>query len=408
MRIPFASLALAALVACGADSLAAEVRIKETDATATHPNMYLNATEIAQIKSRVEAGARPWKRAYDQLMTDAAAALEQVPLSVTHQGDRGHAYHTEGPYCGWSLWKSPCGRSCCDGRINPAADRGDFKAATRLGRAMPNLGLAYAFTGEARYAAKAVELIRAWCLDATTYMEPVYTNGQSTIELSITLPGLLYGADLIWDYPGFTAGDKAAFQAWTRAIAASLKERRTETDTNNYGDWRLVMLAASAVITDDAALMRYVVGHYQALVPHQIDAAGKTVKELDRTKALDYASFAINAISQVCEIARHSGADLYNFRTPDGRGSIERAFTWLAPYAMNPSTWPYRQIAPYKGANVAVFEFAYLTWDNSVYLNTIERWKRPTAETRTAGPLTLTHARGAYTWKVWPRTAGHR
>lgn len=401
MKIYLASIALAALVAYGDNSAGAEVTLKETDARTTHPNLYLNATEIAQIKSRVNAGVSPWKRAYDRLMIDAAAALGQAPLSVTHQGDRGHAYHTEPPYCGWSPWMSPCGKSCCDGRINPAADRDDFKAATKLSRAMRNLGLAYAFTGEARYAAKALEQIRVWCLDPSTYMEPAYTTGQSIIELSVTLPGLLYGADLIWDYPGFTASDKAAFQGWARAIAASLKERLNDTDTNNLGDWRLVMLAASAVITEDAALMRYVVSHYQALVPNQIDAEGKTIKELDRTKALDYASYAINAMSQVCEIARHWGVDLYNFRTSDGRGSIERALTWLAPYAMDPSTWPYQQIAPYKGANAAVFEFAYLAWGDSLYLNTINEWKRPLEETRSAGPLTLTHARGAYVWKVW-------
>jgi hypothetical protein len=68
---------------------------------------------------------------------------------------------------------------------------------------------------------------------------------------------------------------------------------------------------------------------------------------------------------------------------------------------MDPSTWPYQQIAPYKGANAAVFEFAYLAWGDSLYLNTINEWKRPLEETRSAGPLTLTHARGAYVWKVW-------
>jgi hypothetical protein len=400
MTIELASAALVIALVTATSSALAEVQPRLPDQGMRHPNMYLDATEIARIRLRIGTGMSPWKPAYERLLIDAAAALKQPPLSVTRQGKRGHAYLTEGPYCGWRMWNSPCGRSCCDGRINPAADRADFRAATMLSRAMRNLGLAYALSGDPQYAEKALELIRAWCLDPQTYMEPAFTNGQSVIELSTTLPGLLYGADLIWDYAGFTASDKVALQAWTRALAASLRERQTETDANNFGDWRLVTLAASAVITEDTALMRYVVDHYRALVPNQIDADGKTVKELHRTKALDYASFAINAISQVCEIARHWGVDLYRFRTADGRGSIERAFTWLAPYTVDPSSWPYQQIAPYKGANAAVFEFAFLTWGNPAYMRAIERWQRPLEETRTAGPLTLTHARGTYPWKI--------
>ncbi|NOX76666.1 MAG: hypothetical protein GXP17_08690 [Gammaproteobacteria bacterium] len=62
---------------------------------------------------------------------------------------------------------------CRDGQINPNADRGDYEAAIKLGDAVQDLGLAYAFTGEAKYADKAIGLIRGWSLDSTTRMKPI-------------------------------------------------------------------------------------------------------------------------------------------------------------------------------------------------------------------------------------------
>ena len=372
-----------------------------TTAVTTHPNMYLNATELAAIKAKVRAGASPWKPAYDKLLVSAASALRQAPLSVTYTGHAGHDYRTEPPYCGWTPATSPCGSSCCDGKINPNADRGDYTAAIKVGAAVRTLGLAYALTGNATYAAQALALIRTWALDPQTYMRPAVTNTQSEIELAITLPGLFYGADLLWHYSGWAGSEKAAFQSWARSLAASFKARGTSTAANNFGDWRLVLLATAAVVTEDAGLMSYVVSHYKLLVPNQIDASGRLVREINRATALSYATYAVNAISQVCEIARHWGVDLYHFKTATGRGSVERAFDWLAPYVENPAAWPYRQTSPYRGDNAAAFEFAYFTWRKSNYWDVIQQWHRPMTEGRTAGPVTLTHGAGAYSWRVW-------
>lgn len=367
---------------------------------ASHPNSYLNAAELAAIKGRVQAGDAPWAAAHSALIADADAALGLSPGSVTKQGSTGHDYYTEAPYCGWDPASSPCGASCCDGQINPNADRGDYVAAIAVSHAVRDLGLAYALTGKTAYADKAVTLIRVWCLDSATYMTPKATNGQSEIELAITIPGMFYGADLMWSYSGWPATQRTAFIQWTRDFATSFKTRRTSLDEANFGDWRLVFLANAAVITEDPDLMAYVVGHYRQLTPNQIDAGGVLVKEIGRTKSLDYATYAANAIIQVAEIARHHGVDLYNYQAADGRGSIHKAMRWLAPYVKTPSTWPHPQISAYTGANAAAFELAYFAWGEAPMLDAINRWGRPVVDIRTAGHLTLTHARGAFPWKV--------
>ena len=55
----------------------------------THPRMYLDSGEIAAIKAQVQAGAAPWKAAYDRMISNANAALSQGALSVTFGGCHG-------------------------------------------------------------------------------------------------------------------------------------------------------------------------------------------------------------------------------------------------------------------------------------------------------------------------------
>lgn len=369
---------------------------------APHPNMYVNAAEIAAIAAQVEAGSAPWFGAHKQLIAAANSALSLAPQSVTFQGRSGRAYFTQKPYCGWPT--SRCGASCCDGDINPNSDRGDYVAAIAASHAIRDLGIAYAFTGNAAYADKAIALIDVWSVDQSTAMQPRFTNGQSDIELSITMPGLFYGADMMWNYPGWATVKRDAFVSWVRAFAADVRSKSTSTNTNNFGDWRLVLLASASVITEDADLLAYVVDHFNALVPNQIDGAGATKKERGRTNGLSYSTYAISAIAQVCEIVRHHGVDLYT--VAGGKADIERAFDWVAPFVESPSSWPLQQISSFSGENTAAFELAYLAWGKAEHLRAIERWGRPRVDERTAGPLTLTHARGAYAWRVWSKQAG--
>ncbi len=174
--------------------------------------MYLNQVEINAIKAKVQAGEEPWKTAFNKLILEANQNLNKGPWSVTYGGPtRGHDYYAERPYCGW---KRKDGRNpdCRDGQINPDANRFDYNSAEDLSQAVRNLGLAYVFTGQSKYANRVVELIRTWALDPATYMTPKFTQGQSYITLSITLPGMFYAADLIWNYPGWPASEKKPFK----------------------------------------------------------------------------------------------------------------------------------------------------------------------------------------------------
>jgi uncharacterized protein YjdB len=360
---------------------------QDSTAFGQHPNIFINQGEIDAIKAKIENNAQPWKNAYDAMIADANAALNQNILSVTLKGDSGHDYYTQGPYDWSNNLPSPCGSNYCDGQVNPKADRGDYGAAISLGKAVRNLGLGYAFTGNTDYAEKAIELINAWTIDPATYMTPEFTNHQSHIELFITIPGMFYGADLIWNYSGWNASEKSAFLVWVDAL---VNDAVGLSFDNNFENWRLVLVSSGAALTGDASALDYAFNRWRELIPGQVSTSGFMTKETGRTKSLEYSMYAINAMAQTAEIARHQGIDLYGYETNNGRG-LELVLDNHAPYLLKPSTWPYQQIGGYSSGNDAILELAYSQFQKQAYLDVINARGRPMHENRTMSWTTLTH-----------------
>ena len=361
----------------------------------THPNMYLNQEEIDAINSKVNANIEPWKSAYSQTISAANSALNQSPLSVTFgDGRTDHQYYTQKPYCGWPSPPAPS-NGCIDGQINPNADREDYESAIILGASVRDLGLAYAFTGNTDYADKAIELIWYWSLNPDTYMKPNTAVG-NRIELFITLPGLFYGADLIWNYAGWDSGEKAAFAIWVETLGYHARTRGV--GVNNFANWRLVLIASVGALLDDQALLDFVESEWQRLLPIQMNNsgsawAGRMGQESSRKRGLHYSLYAVNAMIQAAEIMRHHNVNLYD---ASNEGSwLELALDFIAPYAINPASWTtdgYEQTTPIsQNDSMALFELAYSYYQKPLYLDVINRWGRPLDEIRVMGITTLTH-----------------
>jgi len=381
-----------------------------------HPNMYLNQAEIDAISSKVSGNVEPWKSAYDKVMSAANSALGKSMLSVTFgKGKTDHQYFTEKPYCGWSKVPGYSGPDCRDGEINDAADRDDYTAAVELGSVVRDLGLAYAFTGEAKYADKVIEFVKAWSLNPETYMKPTTVAG-NRIELFITLPGYFYGADLTWNYSGWDKiydADKQTtvrtkFASWVKGVGDHA--RANGAGLNNFANWRVVLVASAGALLNDSALLGFAETEWKRLVPLQMDGGGKMGYEVSRSKGLHYSLYAINAMIQGAEILRHRDVYLYDY-SHEGKG-LELALSYITPYAIDPLSWGsetstskgYQQITVItQKDSMAMYELAYSYYEKESYLEAINRWKRPMLETRTMGFTTLTH--GNYFDLSFTRTA---
>ncbi|MBS11365.1 MAG: hypothetical protein CME19_07170 [Gemmatimonadetes bacterium] len=350
-------------------------------------DIFFGQDDLARVKREVEAGNEPWVTAYTHAMELADKALSQEPVTVTRKGPGRHEYWTDSPYGGWN--KVDGGKDTRDGQINPQADRGDYYAAIALENAVRDLGIAYVFSDDEQYAEKAVSLIRTWCLNSETYMSPELTNGQSPIELFVTIPGMFYGGGLCENSSAWSNGEWDAWLDWVDAFSKSVTAREF---TNNFANWKVVLLAISAIVRSNDAELGEAFQMWRDLIPDQVADDGHLVREIGRTKSLDYSTYALNAMVLTASIAARRGVDLFT-EDVDGKG-LEQVLDYHAPFVVDAEAWPYEQIAPYKGDNIALYEQAYAWQQKSEYKAAIDKWDRPMYEHRIGGPVTLTNGVG--------------
>jgi len=367
-----------------------------------HPNMFVNQDEINAVKTKL--GQEPWKTAYSRMISKANSALSQKLLSVA---DNGGGYATN---------YDPHKFSADSPAYTPKGDNQDFLYAQTINNAVVALGMAYAFTSDSKYADKAIALIYQWCLNPATYMEPSNNSygehvqgahGYWSIAIMTTIPGLFYGADLIWNYTGWDSKVKADFAEWTRKYGFSCMSQDGGY-YNNGENWRISAQASAGALIDNNTLLDHAFlrwkntfdGYLNSSHPTgQMNLDGSLSSEIVRGWSLGYGNYAMQAMGQGAEIARHRGLDFYNYKLADGRGMAKGA-DYMAPGTANESVWPHDNSPTYGGHHSAYFEYMNLWKSKATYGAVINKWGRPIAEDWIVRHTTLTHAAGAYSWKV--------
>ncbi|MCF6264896.1 MAG: alginate lyase family protein, partial [Xanthomonadales bacterium] len=350
--------------------------------------------EIAAIKVKIDSGEQPWKDTFDRVIEDAIEARDGELYSVTFGNSSSNIFYSEHPYCGWTAVDGDA-PDCRDGDINPYQDRDDYTSAIKLSKAMRSLGLAYVFTNDSEYAEKAIELINTWAVNPSTRMRPGERSGQGgIIELYITIPGLFYGADLIWNYPEWDPVEKSDFMDWAEDYAGYIRSR--SEGLNNFANWRLVLLASAGALLDNNTWLNYVETEWKGLLQFQMNPESSTLagimgEEYGRDNGLSYSTYAINAMIQSAEILRHRDVNLFDYQDSNGRG-IELALDFITQYVITPADWPYKQERALAARDsTAMYELAYSHYQKQSYLDAINRWGRPMEEIRIMGITTLTH-----------------
>jgi hypothetical protein len=335
----------------------------------TAPRYYAAAPgALEATKARLAAGDKSLEPALRQLVRDADQALGFAPVSVTQKtrlapsGDR-HDYMSTAPYY-WPDPAKPDGLPYIrrDGQVNPesrtaASDQMRLEA---LGENVETLALAYYFTGKEDYAAHAARLLRVWFLDPATRMNPHFNYSQGVPGSvdgrpagMIEIGGLVDAADasgLLAGSPAWTEADEAALRRWCAEfldwMRTSKLGRGVSAGSNNQAtmaDVRALRLALKVGRADVARQIATEAGPKRIAV--QIAPDGSQPHELTRTKSFSYSRLNLGGLTQLAELGRLVGVDLWAFRTPDGR-SLRGAVDYLHPYVADPKKpWPHEQIA---------------------------------------------------------------
>ncbi|MFE4058228.1 alginate lyase family protein [Streptomyces sp. NPDC059096] len=306
-----AALTAAALVAPasarqapGPAAPAAVAPVAAAPANFTHPGVNLNTAQLDFVRGKVQAGAQPWKSAYDAMAASRYASLSRTakPRAVVECGS----------------YSNP-NNGCTDEREDAIAAYTD--------------ALAWYITRDDRYAQKAIQLMDAW---SATLQD--HTNSNAPLQTGWAGSSWPKAAEIIKHVYG-NWPNSGRFATMLRTVY--LPEIINGSHSN--GNWELTMMEAAvsiSVFLDDKASSDKAINTYLVRVPAYIYLASdgdlpRTVpsQNLDtRAKIVSYwqgqstfvtgltqetcrdfvhTGYGISSVGHVYETARLQGQDLF-------------------------------------------------------------------------------------------------
>ncbi|MGW1797746.1 alginate lyase family protein [Streptomyces sp. NPDC001984] len=331
----------------------------------------LDGARLQATKLLLDHGDPQLRGALEDLTARADTWLDQGPWTVVDKpkpapGGDVHDYLSQAPY--WWPTTTPtadnpwgCPYVQRDGQRNPEVDSGtDRQDVEKVFDSTYDLSLAWYYTGEARYARKAGQILRTWFLDPATRMNPNLNHAQfipckydgraiGIIDFSQSYTSVVDAlAILDTGAPGWKKDDRAGMARWNTDFRDWLADsdfgHQEGATANNHGTFYDMQLAALAYATGDEDLARRTVldARVRRIDP-QIAGDGSQPQELARTRSWHYSTFDLVAYTRLAAIGRHVGVDLWTYEGLDGQ-SLFKAVDFLLPAATGAAAWPYPEL----------------------------------------------------------------
>ncbi|GAA2829043.1 alginate lyase family protein [Crossiella cryophila] len=294
--------------------------------TFTHPGVYVSRGQLDFVRGRVQAGAQPWKAAYDQMNGHALASLSRNP--------KPRAVVECGPYSNPNL-------GCTDERQDAIA------AYTNA--------LNWYITRDQRYATKAIQIMDAW---SATIRD--HTNSNAPLQTAWAGVSWAKAAEIIRHTGGgWAAAGVTRFSTMLRNVY--LPKVINGHATSN-GNWELTMMEASigiAVFLEDRSAYDRAVTKFRQRVPAFLYVTGDgayakgpvgsgidTREEIIRywhnqstfvdglsqetCRDFTHTGYGLASIANFAETTRHQGQDLY----PEIGDRLRHALGFHAKYEL--------------------------------------------------------------------------
>ena len=325
--------------------------------------VFLSETRLETLKQRIEQRTEPTYSAWLDLKSRAEELLDRQPHAPEH-------WYVPGFY------RDATGHSRAKQGLQDDAN------------AVYELALCWRMTGDDRYARTAVRLIDGW----VNTVKSTSQKDDSMLSFSYHFPAMIFGADLLAAWPGFSADRQDAFRRFCRKTALPLN---TMDRSNNWGNWGLVLVLACARYLDDDELLDRGEQRWKELLDRQIDNQGHLHHEVHRSggmRGIWYSHFSLFPQTIAAEILWLAGRDLYDWRSPEGH-TLRQAFEPLAGWSRDPASFPYWDGAPSRLTGVTYFSYFKILnprWpnDDAAFLL---RQSRPISARHSAPVLTFTH-----------------
>jgi hypothetical protein len=324
--------------------------------------LFVAPDHVARLVRNIETGRDWWARVGRELRWRCEEAMAQGPWSVVWTASPEpaagpHDFYSQAPYW-WPDPDDPDGPHVRrDGERNPDRFMAHWDALVRLSKTVLFLASGGVLLDEPAWRRRAAELIGTWFVDPETRMAPHLDFGEA-IKGRVTgrpagiialrqVDRIVHAASLMDESPEW-APVAEGFCDWLAAMLRWLLESETGSEEgrrhNNHASWWTTHVATYAAYIGDGPRLQTAFEHFRTyLLPDQMAADGNCPRELERTRALYYSLFNMDAWTCLCELAHHRGVDLWRYQTETGI-SVERGIAFLAPFVEDPYTWRRRQI----------------------------------------------------------------
>lgn len=321
---------------------------------------------LDKVKTQLECPM--YSEAYKALISDADKLLDARPLTVMMKekqapsGDN-HDYTSLARYFHPAPSK-PDGLPYInrDGVTNPEIDKWDRNRLGATAGRVSTLALAYHFSGDERYAAKAAELLRAWFLDKATRMNPHFkyaqmvpgVNGNKGRAYGV-LDGysfieMLDGVSLLSGSKSWTAKDDRNLKRWMNSlldwILNSEQGKEEARQANNHSTAYDAQAIAIAMYVGREDVARKIISEVpEKRIFAQIEPDGSQPHEMWRTLSYGYSQYNLTHMIDIFMMAKKLGMEIDKATDAEGR-SFYKGLDYLASYLGKPSSeWPGKQIS---------------------------------------------------------------
>ncbi|MEK8130048.1 alginate lyase family protein [Paenibacillus filicis] len=332
--------------------------------TAGPGTLLYDPNQLLNVKSKLKTGEAAWyAEALQTLQADAELAMSNGPYAVTFKtgiapSGNKHDYWSSAPYW-WPDPTSPSGLPYInrDGVTNPEGmtEKYDKMSFTLLRTTVSTLALAYYYTEDEKYAARAAYLLRTWFLDEATRMNPNmnYAQGipgaedgrkEGVLETD-KLFEIIDSIQLISRSGSWTTEDTRGFKSWLSAYTDWLQTNKLalaeKATLNNHGTWYDAQLVTYRLYLGHRDEVKAYLQETSApRIVSQILPDGTMPEELRRTRPFHYFLYNLIPFSMLSIIGDHVDLDMWQA----GGGGIRHAYQFITPYIVDFSQWPYDEL----------------------------------------------------------------
>ncbi|UKE73427.1 alginate lyase family protein [Xanthomonas graminis] len=248
----------------------------------------------------------PTEQQWRQLGTDSDAAAAQLHLADAALHDTAH----------------PIAVLSTAGRLKGDPAKADTEASLGDMRKIQALAVAYALTGEGRYATKAGDYLSRWAAVNQPSGEPIDETG---LEPAIFAYRIVRN-----ELPTITRHD---IDHWMRRIARAeiaSRDPKRKTATNNWHSHRLKSVGLIGIALDDDALIAYARDGLKQQIGDNLRPDGRSIDFIARD-ALSYHVYDLRPLVTLALAFSERGEDLYHWQARNG-ASLAHSVQWLLPY----------------------------------------------------------------------------